>query len=65
MGTVLTWFDVQMYHARVVDVLQPKGDLQKDVLEFRLLKMIACLCVFNYSSLQTPTYGRTENGPSV
>lgn len=39
-GRILTGFDVQMHHARVVDVLKSQGNLQKDVFEFGLLEVI-------------------------
>lgn len=52
---VVTRLDVQVHHASVVDVLKPKGNLKKDILEFGLLEMIARLWIFRYSSLQAPT----------
>lgn len=39
-GRILTGFDVQVHHARVVDVLKSQGNLQKDVFEFELLEVI-------------------------
>ena len=51
----MTGLHVQVHHARVVDVFEPEGNLQKDVLESGLWEMIARLCVFSYCSLQAPT----------
>lgn len=62
---ILTGFDVQVYHAKVVDVLKSQGDLEEDVFEFGLLEVIARCSIFRYRGLQAPTWaGIVENKPT-